>query len=48
MFDSLDETLKKDQKASSSTTERMIVWVAVATASVLIFAGLYFGVRVMG
>jgi hypothetical protein len=45
MFDSLDETMKNDAKKASSASERTMVWVAVATASVLLFAGLYFGVR---
>jgi hypothetical protein len=48
MFDSLDETMKKDAKESSSNSERMMVWLAVVAASVLVFGGLYFGVRVLG
>ncbi len=48
MFDSLDETMKKDAKASTSNSERMMVWLAVVAASVLVFGGLYFGVRVLG
>lgn len=48
MFDSLDDTMKKDAKESSSNSERMMLWLAVAAASVLIFGGLYFGVRVLG
>lgn len=48
MFDSLDERMKQDAKAESTKGERMMLWLAVAAASVLIFAGLYFGVRVIG
>jgi len=48
MFDSLDETMKKDAKESSSNSERMMVWLAVVAASVLVFGGLYFGVRALG
>jgi hypothetical protein len=48
MFDSLDETMKKDAEQASTKSERMMVWLAVAAASVLIFGGLYFGVRVVG
>jgi hypothetical protein len=48
MFDSLDETMKKDAKESTSNSERMMVWLAVFAASVLVFGGLYFGVRVIG
>ncbi len=48
MFDSLDETMRKDAKTASSTTERMVIWLVVATASVLVFGGLYYGIRVVG
>ncbi|HEU0123798.1 MAG TPA: hypothetical protein VFQ91_24920 [Bryobacteraceae bacterium] len=48
MFDSLDETMKKDAKEATSNSERMMLWLAVAAASVLVFGGLYFGVRVIG
>ena len=48
MFDSLDETMKKDAKAQTTTSERMMLWLAVAAASLLVFGGLYFGVRVIG
>ncbi|MCX6608574.1 MAG: hypothetical protein NTV52_33985 [Acidobacteria bacterium] len=48
MFDSLDETMKKDAKSASSTSERMVVWLVVAAASVLVFGGLYYGIRVVG
>lgn len=48
MFDSLDETMKRDEKSATSTSERTMVWLAIAAASVLVFAGLYFGVRVAG
>jgi hypothetical protein len=48
MFDSLDETMRKDAKSASSTAERTMVWLAVAAVSILVFVGFYFGVRVMG
>ncbi len=48
MFDSLDETMRKDAKTASSTTERMMIWLVVAAASVLVFGGLYYGIRVVG
>ena len=47
MFDSLDEQMKRDERAQTTSTERMIRYVAVAIASVLLFAGLYFGVRMV-
>jgi len=48
MFDSLDETMKKDEKSATTASERTMVWLAIAAASILVFAGLYFGVRVAG
>lgn len=48
MFESLDDTMKKDAKEQTSNSERMMLWLAVITASVLVFGGLYFGVRVLG
>ena len=47
MFDDLDEQIRKDIHAESTSTERMIRYVAVAVASVLLFGGLYFGVRLL-
>jgi len=47
MFDSLDEQMKHDARAESTRTERVFVWVAVAVVSVLVFGGLYFGVRML-
>ena len=45
MFDSLDERMKADERAETSTTERLIKWGLVAIGSVLLFGGLYYGVR---
>ncbi len=47
MFDDLDEQIKKDINAESTSTERMIRYAAVAVVSVLLFGGLYFGVRLL-
>jgi len=47
MFDDLDEQMKKDMNAESTSTERAIRYVAVAIVSVLLFGGLYFGVRLL-
>jgi hypothetical protein len=47
MFDSLDETMKHDLDATTTRTERIVRWVAVAVVSVLVFGGLYFGVRML-
>jgi hypothetical protein len=48
MFDSLDETMKKDAHEQTTNKERMMLWLGVAVASILVFGGLYFGVRVIG
>ena len=45
MFDSLDDQMKQDDRASTSWRERILVWVGVAVISVLVFGGLYYGVR---
>jgi len=47
MFDSLDEQMKHDAQAASSKKERVAVWVSVAIVSILLFGGLYWGVRVL-
>lgn len=47
MFDSLDDQMKRDDARASTTTERMIRYAAVAVTSVLLFGGLYLGVRLL-
>ena len=47
MFDSLDEQMKADERKAISTTERALRWVAVAITSVLLFGGVYYGVRML-
>jgi hypothetical protein len=47
MFDSLDEQMKQDLKESSSPKERILLWISVAVVSVLVFGGLWVGVRVL-
>lgn len=46
MFDSLDEQIKHDAHEASTRAERILLWVSVAVISVLVFGGLYIGVRV--
>jgi hypothetical protein len=48
MFDGLDEQMKRDEQAETTNTERYLRWAAVAIASVVLFAGLYLGVRMVG
>jgi len=47
MFDSLDDQMKHDLRESSSRGERVLLWISVAVVSVLVFGGLYVGVRVL-
>jgi len=47
MFDSLSDRIKADDQQAINNTERIIRWVAVAVLSVLLFGGLYFGVRML-
>lgn len=44
MFDGLDETMKRDEQRESTSSERMIRYVIIAVASIVLFAGLYFSV----
>ena len=48
MFDSLDEQMKKDLDKQTTSRQRMLLWLAVAAASIIVFGGLIIGVRMMG
>ena len=48
MFDSLDDTMKRDEQSATSKSERIIRYAAVAVASILLFGGLYLGIRLVG
>lgn len=47
MFDSLADRIRQDEHAETNNTERIIRYVAVAVISLLLFGGLYFGVRML-
>ena len=47
MFDSLADQMKADDSQQVNNTERVIRWVAVVVLSILLFGGLYFGVRML-
>ncbi|MGH9674636.1 MAG: hypothetical protein ACRD44_15765 [Bryobacteraceae bacterium] len=47
MFDSLDEQMKQDAKAASTTKERVLEWIAIVAVSIVVFGGLWFGVRLL-
>jgi hypothetical protein len=48
MFDSLDDQIKKDLAKESTTKQRMLLWVAMAAAAVVVFGGLIVAVRATG
>jgi hypothetical protein len=39
--------MKADERLETNNTEKLIRWLAVAVLSVLLFGGLYFGVRML-
>ena len=47
MFDSLDERIKQDHAQETTPKERAIWWIGVCLGSVLLFGGLYFGIRLL-
>jgi hypothetical protein len=47
MFDSLDEQMKKDTDKERTPRQRMLLWLLIFVASVLLFGGLYFGVKLV-
>jgi hypothetical protein len=47
MFDSLDEQMKHDDQAVTSSKEKVLRWIAIGVISILVFGGLYFGVSLM-
>ena len=47
MFDSLDEQMKHDVEETTTKRERLLRWALVALTSVLLFGGLYMGVRLL-
>jgi hypothetical protein len=47
MFESLDDQMKHDAKAQKTARERWLEYTAIAVISLVVFAGLYFGVRML-
>ncbi len=48
MFETLDDQIKHDNDASETKTARYLRYVLVLIIALLIFGGLYFGVRSLG
>jgi hypothetical protein len=47
MFDSLDEQMKHDAQETSTKKERLIKYALIGLTSLLLFGGLYMGVRML-
>ena len=47
MFDSLDEQMKADDKKMSSPSQKMWLWLLIIAVSIVVFGGLYYGVRML-
>lgn len=48
MFDSLADRIREDEHKEVNSTERAIRLVVIVVVSVLLFGGLYYGVRMLG
>ena len=47
MFDSLTDRIREDEHKEVNQTERIIRWAVVAVLSIVIFGGLYLGIRML-
>ncbi len=47
MFDSLSDRIKQDEHMAVNSTERLLRWTVVVVLSVLLFGGLYLGVKML-
>jgi hypothetical protein len=47
MFDSLADRIKQDEHQAVNNTERYLRWALVAIVSIVLFGGLYMGVRLL-
>jgi hypothetical protein len=47
MFDSLSDRIREDEQKEESSTARWIRWAVTGVAALLLFGGLYMGVRML-
>ena len=47
MFDSLADRIREDEHKEVNNTERILRWVAITVISIVVFGGLYYGVRMI-
>jgi len=45
MFESLDEQIKQDEKGQTTMRERIILWLTISAASIVVFGGLILAVQ---
>jgi len=48
MFDSLDDEIRRDEQAASTPRQRWFLYATVLLASIILFGGLYAGIRFLG
>ena len=47
MFDSLADRIRQDEHAEVNNTERIVRYLVILVVSVLLFGGLYYGVKML-
>jgi hypothetical protein len=47
MFDSLSDQMKEDSRSQKTTKERVIEGLAITVLALAVFAGLFFGIRLL-
>ena len=47
MFSSLEDEMKRDERASATPRERRLFYAVVTLVSIILFGGLYAGLRYM-
>lgn len=47
MFESLDDRIKQDEMQETTQKERILKWLVVGVVSVVLFTGLYMGVKLL-
>lgn len=48
MFDSLSDQIRDDTRGEKTTRERVLEGLVIAVLALAVFAGLFFGIRMLG
>ena len=48
MFDSLADRIREDEHKEVNNKERVLRWIVMGVVSVVVFGGLYYGIRMLG